>query len=175
MTKKEFVKISWLIGNGWPGQFDEDNVAAYAEFLIDFDFEAVRMALHKLTRDGQKFVPSVGLIAAAVKELTEPQVPSWSETWAMIEKAMKAHPTVKVELEPVVEAFINVEGLRRLQMTPFYDPEKGSMLIHQLAKRFEEFSDVWQARESRSKVLEAAGVAEIGPGGAPAYTLGLKR
>lgn len=150
MTKGEFGKISHLLKNGWPGQYGKDNVAAYAEFLLPFEFEAVRDALHKLAGEGQKFVPSVGLVLAAVRSLSEPVRPAWADAWTQIEQAMVADAAGRtVEMHPLVAAFTDREGLARLRRLPFYDPEYGELRIRDLGQRFSDFCDAQDARSAQ--------------------------
>lgn len=163
MTTDEYSEISYLLKNAWPGQFSEDNEAAYSEFLLPYDRAVVIAALHKLTRDGAVFVPSVGQIVAAVNSVVAPPVPSWTEAWDQIVTAMKNKRNADpyVDVNELVTMFIKREGLERLSYEPFYDPDKGGMIINQLRTRWLEFVDVQRAKDSRSHALAAGGLTAV--------------
>lgn len=176
MTTQEYAKVAYLIKNAWPGQFDADNVAAYAEFLMPYDAGAVTAALHKLATDGQRLVPSVGLVIRTVTEMDSEPVPSWTEAWAqitkMFDRAGKTYgdhnqitpyslPVARYGsgiAHPVVIAFCESYGLRNLGMLET-GGEHGTLRLRELSRQFAEFCQVRQERERR--VLANAATPEL--------------
>jgi hypothetical protein len=139
---------------GWKGEMTEQRRAVYATFLKGVEFDDAMAALRKLAQDGSPWLPTVPELVAAIMEITAPPVPAWTEVWGQIEECMRLRAYTPRTHTVVVE-FVRREGVDRLAMTPFYDPEKGEMRIHQLRTRWLEFVDAQQAHE-RAQIARAS-------------------
>lgn len=164
MTTEEFAEIAYMLKNGWPGphQFSKDNEVVYFDALRPYDFDLIRMAIHKLIGDGAEFLPAVGKIVSAARALQEPVVPSWAEAWEQIVKAMdyairrdddKARAP---GIDDVVWRYIEAVGMRTLRLLPIYDNPHAELRLRVLEERWREFVDVEGRQRTRSVVLERA-------------------
>lgn len=161
MTRDEWEAIALLIENCWRGEFDETTSSAYFTMLSRFSTGEVMAALHKIVEDGKPFVPSVPEIVGAIRKMTEPQLPAWTDVWATLEVALRcnsedeavAYATESCHL--VAGAFLRAEGFDRLRKEPFFDPDYGALRIRELHNRWVEFSGRSQERLRAGHAIEA--------------------
>lgn len=166
MTKRQFADIAYTLGNGWPGQFDEHATAVYFKVLGGYDYEVVAAAVLKLIEEGSQYVPSVARVKAAVAGMLNGPVPSWTEAWdqlgKMVDRAARGFPENYSRpaaeygegvAHPLVVAFADHYGLRKLGMLEVYDPVHGELRLRQLGEQFREFCGAQQEKDRRQVAL----------------------
>lgn len=176
MTDDEWDAIALVIAEGW-GDFPDSKARVYRMFLDAYPAEAVMVALHRLAQNGKPWLPKVPELVKSLRDVSVPPVPSWPEAWAMLQRTMKragrrsplesgcrdAMVWLRAEGHPVVAAFADVEDLRQLCMTEFWDPEWGPARVAKLEQRWTSFVGVAQERLDRGLAIESHARRNIGP------------
>jgi hypothetical protein len=169
ISDDDWASVCFFIDQGW-GDFDQDRRDAYRFFLGELEQDELLAGLKKLAEDGQKFLPRPPEIITAVRSLQEPPVPSWSEAWAVLRKAMEARSEERAYellngVHLVLGKFMEAEGgWEAMRLQPFFDPEFGMVRVRDLKARWEEFVEVARERLRQGFALEAAsGRRHLGP------------
>lgn len=158
MTRDEWDACAYLLENGWRADWDDNRDEAYFRLLQGFEAQAILAAIQALVEEGQRFLPAAAEIAAKARSLTEPSMPSWTEAWAAIERALvRQNPATLKEVHPLLAAFVEVEGFERLSMIEFYDPEYGPVRLRDLEARWNDFLERARERVQNGRALEAVG------------------
>jgi hypothetical protein len=178
VNDEEWDVIAGSIGDWFQGDFTPETADNYAVVLKRFDREAVALALEGMVEQGRVFVPKPGEIIEVMRKATEDPVPSWTEAWDLLMKAVriggrKYHDGPKAKQEkavawleersPIVAAFFDTEGWASMALTEWDDPEWGGARRKQVKDRWDEFVGVAQERLQRGLALQAGGRRELGP------------
>lgn len=172
MTDDEWDAIAYVLEEGWHGQFPDDKRRVTRMFIDAYDPEVVMAALHRIAQNGKPFRPESPEIIKAIRDVTVPPVPSWAEAWHVVQRAMsrsgrdgisKTMEWLRERQHPVVAAFVDVEDLRQLTMTEFWDPEWGPARIKGLEQRWAQFVAVANERLERGLAIESHARRTIGP------------
>jgi hypothetical protein len=170
MTRKEWDTIALLIDNGWRGDFDETRSETYRMFLGEFEHGEVMVALRLLSEEGKPWTPSVPEITKAIRSSQERSLPSFSELWAVLQRAMRLRvdddgvAVVEESCGPVAAAFVKAEGMRRLKLTEFWNPDLGELRVKELERRWKDFADRAGDRARLGLAFQAGGRRESGLG-----------
>jgi hypothetical protein len=169
MTDDDWGAVCFFIDQGW-GDFDQDRRDGYAFFLKGFEKDEALGALKLIAEQGKPFLPRPPEIVAAIRSTQVRPVPSWSEAWAALRRAMAARDEQRgYELlnaaHPVLGRFMEMEGgWQEMRLQPFFDPDYGAVRVRDLKARWEEFVDVARERLRQGLALGATAARRgVGP------------
>lgn len=171
LTDDEWDSIALVMDKCWKGHFDDETAMAYRMMLAPrFEASQILAALNELAESGSPFLPAVPEIVQTARKMQEPELPSWSEVFAGIDKGIRFQSQqasldwISENVHPVVAKFVVAEGWETLRMTPFFDPDYGALRQRDLKARWESFVEVAKERLARGRALEAVtGRRGIGP------------
>lgn len=140
MIDRDWTAIAGLLDKAWKGSLDTDAAEVYRTFLDDYDPRVIVAALRRLQRTGCPYLPAVAEIVALVDP--SPPQPTFDEALRLIATVHRARPPYPGhaitsdettaakqarlrELPPVVQAFVDRQGLDRLANLPLDDPQWG--------------------------------------------------
>jgi hypothetical protein len=195
ISNDEYETICLLIEEGWPGDFNDTAAAAWRVFLDDYEPAQVLVALKALVAKGGTFRPSVAEVVAQIRQ--DPSRPTPEEAYTMIygprgvmrarakanqsyanEAAMiGAHDDAKVqrafELHPLLGAFVERYGIRRLALLEVDSPEYGEIKRRELREAWERHCEAFEGREvaAIARGRRPDGLGRLDPFGA----LGIER
>lgn len=161
MTAEQWIKLSYLVQNGWPGEWDDDKSATYFEFLRGHEAQAVLAALHRMAQEAKPYRPTPTEIIGAINSMSadEETLPSWTEAWATILKGLKARDLEQgrayvEKVHPVLLAFMDTEGWDKLRYAPFFG-DHGALEQERLRQRWEAFCQVAKDRLKRGRTMDS--------------------
>lgn len=152
MNNDEWRAICLHMENGWKGDMTDERRAAYHTFVGEFEAPTVLGALRLLAEAGSPWLPTVPELVKACRGVTQVPVPPWTEVWQEIQRAMDASASGRpwAADHPIVAAFVQNENPARLRYVEFYSPEYGDLKLRDLERRWDEFVDVYEARDRQA-------------------------
>jgi hypothetical protein len=169
ITDDEWAGISLLIEAGWPGDFTDATASAWRVFLGGYTPNDLLDALKRLVARGDRFRPSVAEVVAELRN--DPSAPTFDEmmelvfgrggvlsartsinkgVWVMGERdaldieAMQQHAAT---MHPLVQSFVDRQGLHRLRRLNIDDEEYGAIRRRELAQAWEQHLEAMHGRD----------------------------
>jgi hypothetical protein len=93
MNRAEAKKLVGIAVAFFPAMQDKDmgpTVIGWEAMLKDVPYKLAEMALKKVLSTA-KFFPTIAEIREAVAEITNPQMPSWTEAWGEVVQAVRQY------------------------------------------------------------------------------------
>jgi hypothetical protein len=179
MTSDEWLVVSGKMADWFTGDFGLKVRESYGQVLMKrFTRNQVVAACELLLERGQVFLPKPGEIIQAVRELEDSPLPSWSEAWSWIGKAIRRGGRVggtwprKEEaalafLEEhdlaIVARFMQSEGYVTLATTEYGDPDYGPLRVREVEQHWNDFVGVAKERLERGLALQTVRRGTVGP------------
>lgn len=170
MTDEQWTTCCFFMDHSFAGEFDENKRIAYKRRLAKFSEEEVMAAVDRLSESGKPYLPALPEILKAIRDMSEPEVPSWPEVWNGLERALRKKNTeheclawLAEHVHPVVAKFVQAEGWTRMRRVEFWDPEYGMLRVNELEKHWNDFIRVATERLRTGRALESAGRRQLGP------------
>lgn len=143
-----------LLEEGWPGDFDDDARESWRVLLDDLEPPAAVLALKRLLLKGGRFRPSVSELLAETR--ADPSRPTFDEAYPTIYSAA-ARGAIPPGVHPLIESFVQRQGVDRLGQLPLDDPTWGEKTRRDLRGAWIEHVETWNGRE----------IAALAAGGSP--------
>ncbi len=166
-TPDERDVLFLLVGEAWPGEFSDEQRAAWTLLLDAYDPTVTVAALRALVAEGHRFRPSVSEFVAAIHR--DPSRPTFDEAFALIfgpGGILRATPTRRrwaTEAErrvlvrdaivdrarsvhPLVGEFVVRQGVERLRQLPIHDPTYGEVRRKELRAAWDEHVTAFEGR-----------------------------
>ncbi|PHJ36849.1 hypothetical protein P378_20015 [Desulforamulus profundi] len=153
MTKTETAKLLSYITAVYPNiDIRQGTIEAWHDLLNDIPYEIAKAAVKKVLAEQEILcLPAVGKIRAAAVELTTPRLPSASEAWGEVTRAMRLYGYYRPDealasMSPATAAVVKRFGWR--EMCACEEPE---VLRGQFRMAYEQYA----AREREMAIMPA--------------------
>ena len=145
-TDEQWDAFCALVQASWTGEFNDADRQAWRILLDDVEPQQAIVALKRLLYSGRKFYPRPAVADLMAELRQEPDRPTFAEAYPLVYKAAAAQ-RISPATPPLIAAFVERQGIRRLGQLPLDDPQWGEKHRRDLEAQWDEHVETWDGRQ----------------------------